>query len=118
MRRQLVSLAALLVLATAPAAQAAVPQRVVPLLGSSVGYLFSQSDLCRWDLSDRIKGSYQDAFRTMGMTRAQQAVAWEQAAATQQRMADLPAEAKERMRADTCTAASRSRVEHDLADRH
>ena len=81
---------------------------------TSIGYMLSQSDLCQWGLADRIQKTYQDDFKAIGMTAAQQTTAWEQAAATQKRMTTLPEDAKDRMKVDTCAASARQRVEHDL----
>jgi hypothetical protein len=103
-------------LLAAPSAEARVPNQIVTLLGPSVGYLLSQSDLCQWGLADKIKTTYRDGFKTIGMTAAQQSTAWEQAAEAQKRMVNLPADAKDRMKADTCSPAARGRVEHDLGD--
>src|ERR1700710_2871244 len=111
-----IAASALVGLFAATAANAAVPSPVVALLGPSVGYLLSQSDLCQWGLKDKITKTYQDGYKTIGMTAAQQANAWEQAAATQKRMAGLSAQAREHMKADTCTPASRARVEKDLTE--
>jgi hypothetical protein len=102
-------------LAVAPAS-AEVPNSITSLLGPTVGYLLAQSDLCQWDLTGKIETTYQNGFKTIGMTAAQQATAWAQAAARRKDLADLPAEAKTRMKADTCAQAIRARVEKDLAD--
>ena len=107
--------AVLLALVAIPS-RAEVPNSVAALLGPGVGYLLSQSDLCQWDLTAKIEKTYQDGFKAIGMTAAQQASAWSQAAASRKDLADLPAEAKTRMKADTCTPASRARVEKDITD--
>jgi hypothetical protein len=101
---------------TAATANAAVPSPIVALLGPSVGYLLSQSDLCQWGLNDKITKTYQAGYKTIGMTAAQKAAAWEQAAATQERLTGLSAEAREHMKADTCTPAARARVEKNLTE--
>jgi hypothetical protein len=107
---------ALLAMSAATAAHAEVPNPIAALLGPSVGYLLFESDLCGWGLTDKIKKTYQDGFKTIGMTAAQQTTAWQQAADTQQRMADIPTDAKANMKADTCTAPAREHVEHDLTN--
>jgi hypothetical protein len=114
--RRTILLAGVLVAAAATRADAAVPDRIVSLLGPSVGYLLSQSDLCQWGLGDRIRKAYDDGFAAIGMTQAQRSSAWDQASATQRRLAEVPAEAREHMKADTCTSAARERVERDLRD--
>jgi hypothetical protein len=111
-----VVLTSLLVLSATSGARAAVPDRIVGLLGPAVGYLLSQSDLCQWGMSDRIRKAYDGAFTAIGMTEAQRMAAWDQASATQGRLGDVPGEAKDRMRTETCTGAARERVEHDLRD--
>lgn len=110
-----IAFAVLLALVAIPS-RAEVPNSVAALLGPGVGYLLSQSDLCQWDLTAKIEKTYQDGFKAIGMTAAQQASAWSQAAASRKDLADLPAEAKTRMKADTCTPASRARVEKDITD--
>ncbi len=102
-------------LAAAPA-RAEVPNSVAALLGPSVGYLLAQSDLCEWGLAPQIEQTYRKDFQTIGMTAAQQASTWSQAGARRKALAALPAETKAHMKAETCTPASRARVEHDLAD--
>ena len=111
MRLPVAVLVSLLAVSSVGAADAATPNSIAALLGPSVGYMLSQSDLCQWGLADRIRKTYQRDFGAAGMTAAQQASAWEQAAATQKRMADIPGTAKDRMKADTCSAADRERVE-------
>jgi hypothetical protein len=115
MRTIAIAVATLLVLAASPAG-AAVPNSVTALLGPSVGYLLSQSDLCHWNLTERIRETYQHGFKEIGMTSAQQAVVWEEAKAHQMALAGVPAEAKARMKVETCTSAFRARVERDLAE--
>jgi hypothetical protein len=97
-------------------ARAGVPNSVTALLGPAIGYLLAQSDMCQWDLAEKIEKTYQDGFKTMGMTAAQQASAWSEAAARRKALADLPAEENTRMKAGICTPASRARVEKDVAD--
>lgn len=116
MRRRTILLAALLAFAATPGARAAVPDRITTLLGPSVGYLLSQDELCRWSMGERIRKAYDESFVALGMTQAQRSQAWNQATATQQRLAAVPAEARDRMRADTCTSAARERVEGELRD--
>jgi hypothetical protein len=115
MRFAVIVFAVLLALVVSPS-RAEVPNSVTALLGPAVGYLLAQSDLCQWDLAAKIEKTYQDGFKTMGMTAAQQASAWSQAAARRKDLADLPAEAKTRMKTETCTPAFRARVEKDIAD--
>jgi len=50
------------------------------------------------------------------MTAEQQASAWSEAAARRKALSELPAEARMRMKTETCTAASRARLEQDLAN--
>ena len=116
MRLAAFALAGLVAVTALTSANAAVPSPVVALLGPSVGYLLSQSDLCQWGMADKITKTYQDGYKTIGMTAVQQATAWEQAAATQKRMAGLSAAAREHMKADTCTPTARARVEKDLIE--
>jgi hypothetical protein len=104
-------LAGLLASSTVRAAVAATPNSIVAVLGPSVGYMLSQSDLCQWNLADRIRKTYQRDFAAIGMTAAQQTSAWEQAAETQKHMTEIPPDAKDRMKADTCSPAERTRVE-------
>src|SRR5690349_9799738 len=80
---------------------AAVPNSVTALLGPSIGYLLAQSDLCHWELTERIQTTYRNGFKEMGMTAAQQTAVWDQATARQRDLGNLPAEAKARMKADT-----------------
>jgi hypothetical protein len=115
-RFAIISLASLFAMSAATAARAEVPNPIAALLGPSVGYLLFESDLCGWGLTDKIKKTYQDGFKTIGMTAAQQTTAWQQAADTQQRMADIPPDAKANMKADTCTPPAREHVEHDLTN--
>ena len=85
-------------------------------LGPPIDYRLAQSDLCHWELTERIQATYRNGFKEMGMTAAQQAAVWDQAMTRQRDLGNLPVEAKARMKADTCTPAFRARVEHDLAD--
>ena len=98
------------------AANAAVPKSIAVLLGPSVGYLLSQSELCEWGLNAKIENTYKRAFETLGMTQAQRTAAWAQATAKQKELATLPLETKGRMKAGTCTAESRAQVERDISD--
>jgi hypothetical protein len=102
-------------LAAAVPSRAEVPNSVTALLGPAVGYLLAQSDLCEWGLTAKIEKTYKDAFRTMGMTEEQQANIWLQTTARHQVLTGLPAEARTRMKAETCTPESRARVEKNLA---
>lgn len=97
-------------------AKADIPNSIASLLGPSVGYLLGQSDLCQWDLTDKIEKTYQASFQTIGMSAAQQTTAWDMAKARRAGMADMPADGKARMKADTCTPAFRARFEKDLTD--
>jgi hypothetical protein len=116
MRFARIAVVTLLTALAATPAGAAVPNSITALLGPTVGYLLAQSDLCQWDLSGKIETTYRRGFQTIGMTAAQQATAWAQAATRRKDLADLPAEAKTRMKADTCGQADRARVERDLAE--
>jgi hypothetical protein len=116
MRSSAIALISLVPVIAATAARAAVPNPIVALLGPSVGYLMSQSELCQWGLTEKIKQTYQEGFRSIGMTAVQQATAWDEAVATQKRLANISDDAKAHMKADTCTSASRTRVERDLTD--
>jgi hypothetical protein len=116
MRSPAIAILSLFAVATTTVAHAEVPNPIVALLGPSVGYMLSQSDLCQWNLADKIKKTFQDDFKAIGMTDAQQATAWALAAEAQKRLAGMPDEAKARMKTDTCNPASRLRVDHDLAD--
>ena len=107
---------ALLVGLTVSAADAAVPNAIAALIGPSVGYLMGQSDLCGWDLNDKIRATYQKDFAQIGMTEAQQTAAWEQAKARQAKLMSLPDKAKDGMKAGICTAAARAELEQRLAD--
>lgn len=105
----------LVAFAVGPAA-AAVPPPVLALFAPSIGYQLSQSDLCQWDMANKIRSTFDKSFKDLGMTIAQMATVWEQATARRESLASLPAQAKARMKVDTCTAESRARLEHDLAD--
>lgn len=115
MRFPAVAFAVLSVLAAMPS-RAEVPNPVAALLGPSVGYLLAQSDLCEWGLTAKIEKTYRDGFKTIGMTAEQQTTVWSQAAAHRKTLAELPAEAKTRMKAETCTSASRAQFEKNLAN--
>ena len=116
MRFTAITLAGLLtVTSIATAGAAEVPRPIATLLGPGVGYLLFQSDLCGWGLTDKIKTTYQDGFKVIGMTASQQTTAWTQAADTQKRMAaNISSNRKAKMKADTCSASARDRVERDL----
>lgn len=101
-------------LSLAPA-EAAVPPPVIALLGPGIGYMLNQSDLCQWNMSALIKTTYQNAFSQMGLTEAEQATVWQDAAARQKALANLPADAKSGMKWGTCTEASRARLLSQLA---
>src|SRR6186713_2952010 len=102
MRFATIAVVTLLPALAATPAGAAVPNSITALLGPTLGYLLAQSDLCQWDLSGKIEATYRHGFQTIGMTAAQQATVWAQAATRRKDLADLPAEAKTRMKADTC----------------
>ena len=101
---------------TVPAAGAAVPNSIAWLLGPSIGYLQAQSELCGWNLNDRIRATFQKDFAQIGMTDAQQSAAWEQAQAREIKLTSLPPEAKDGMKAGICTSAARAELERRLAD--
>ena len=98
------------------AAGAAVPNSIVSLLGPSIGYLQAQSELCGWNLNDRIRATYQKDFARIGMTEAQQSAAWQQAEARETKITSLPPKAKDGMKAGICTSAARVELERQLAD--
>ena len=98
------------------AAGAAVPNSIVSLLGPSIGYLQAQSELCGWNLNDRIRATYQKDFAQIGMTDAQQSAAWQQAQARETKLTSLPPKAKDGMKAGICTPAARAELERQLAD--
>ena len=101
---------------TVSAAGAAVPNSIASLLGPSIGYLQAQSELCGWNLNDRIRATFQKDFAQIGMTDAQQSAAWEQAQARETKLTSLPPEAKDGMRAGIRTPAARAELEQQLAD--
>ena len=107
---------ALLVGLTVSAAGAAVPNSIASLIGPSIGYLMAQSDLCGWNLNDRIRATYQKDFAQIGMTEAQQSAAWQQAKARETKLTSLPEKAKDGMKAGICTSAARAELEQRLAD--
>jgi hypothetical protein len=92
-----------------------VPNPVVAVLGPSIGYLLAQSELCQWALTEKVRTTYQEAFKQIGMTPEQQATAWAQAVVHQKRLAEIPAEAQARMKAETCTSEAHGRFERDLS---
>jgi hypothetical protein len=115
MRFAVITLAGLFPVLAATPTKAA-PNSVAVLLGPSIGYLLAQSDLCQWDISAKIRKTYDASFKAIGMTDAQQAAAWAQAAERQKVLAGLNNAAKAKMKADTCTPAKRQKVEQDLTD--
>jgi hypothetical protein len=106
---------ALLAGLTISAAGAAVPDSIASLLGPSVGYLLGQSDLCGWNMNDKIRATYQKDFAQLGMTDAQQAAAWQQAQARETKLTSLPTQAQDGMKAGICTSAARAELEKQLA---
>ena len=115
MRFAVIALAGLLPVLAATPTKAA-PNSVAVLLGPSIGYLLAQSDLCQWDISAKMRKTYDASFKAIGMTDAQQAAAWAQAAERQKVLAGLNNAAKAKMKTDTCTPAKRQKVEQDLTD--
>ncbi len=107
---------ALLAGLTVSAAGAAVPNSIASLLGPSIGYLMAQSDLCGWNLNERIRATYQKDFAQIGMTEAQQSAAWQQAQARETKLTSLSPKAKAGMKAGICTSPARAEVEQQLAD--
>ncbi len=107
---------ALLAGLTVSAAGAAVPNSIAALLGPSIGYLMAQSDLCGWNLNDKIRATYQKDFTQIGMTDAQQSAAWQQAQARESRLTSLPPKAQDGMKAGICTSTARAELEKQLAD--
>jgi hypothetical protein len=101
---------------TVSAAGAAVPNSIASLLGPSIGYLMAQSDLCGWDLNDKIRATYEKDFAQIGMTEAQQSAVWEQAQAREGKLTSLPPEAKDGMKAGICTSAARAELGQQLGD--
>jgi hypothetical protein len=116
MRSTAVAVVVIIFSFAAAAADAAVPKSIAVLLGPAVGYLLSQSDLCEWGLNAKIEKTYSQSFQSIGMTQAQRTAAWEQAQARQMELAKLPADAKARMKTDTCTADNRARLERIISD--
>jgi hypothetical protein len=114
-RFTVIALAELLPVLAATPAEAA-PNSVAVLLGPSVGYLLAQSDLCQWDISAKIRKTYEASFKAIGVTGAQQAAAWRQARDRQKALANLTAATKAKMKTDTCTPVKRQQVEQDLTD--
>ncbi len=102
--------------AAVSAAGAAVPNSIASLLGPSIGYLQAQSELCGWNLNDRIRATYQKDFAQIGMTDAQQSATWQQAQARKAKLTGLPEKAKDGMKAGICTSAARAEIEQLLAD--
>jgi hypothetical protein len=116
MRYAIITVGTILSTLAAVPAKADAPNSVVSLLGPSVGYLLGQSDLCQWDLTDKIEKTYKASFLAIGMSAAQQTAAWDMAKTRRTGLADMPADGKARMKADTCTPAFRARFEKDLTD--
>jgi hypothetical protein len=106
----------LLVALAVARADAAVPNSITALLGPSIGYLLGQSDLCGWNLNDRIHTTYRNAFQQLGMTEAQKTAVWSDAKARETRLSALPQQAKAGMKANICTSSSRAQLEQDLAE--
>ena len=98
------------------AAGAAVPNSIASLLGPSIGYLHAQSELCGWNLNDRIRATYQKDFAQIGMTDAERSAAWQQAQARETNLTSLPPKAKDGMKAGIRTPAARAELERQLAD--
>ncbi len=113
--RLLIVVAVLPILAAAPA-KADAPNSIVSMIGPAVGYLLGQSDLCDWNLSDKIEKTYQKSFTAIGMSPAQQAAAWDAAKIRRSAIGGMPAEGRVRMKADTCTPEFRARFEKDITD--
>ncbi len=97
-------------------ADAAVPESIKPLLGSSLGYLMAQSDLCGWGLNDKIHATFQNDFQQMGMTEAQQTDVWQEAKVRHDGLMALPAKAKAGMKAGICGANMRAQLMHQLGE--
>jgi hypothetical protein len=117
-RHALAAIAAVVTLhAIAPApARADAPKPIVSVLGPAVGYLLGQSDLCGWNLTDKIETTYKAGFNAIGLSADQQASVWTQAKARRDGMAGMPPAAQSRMKAETCTDAFRARFEQDMTN--
>ena len=98
------------------AARAEAPNAIAALLGPSVGFMMAQSEICGWDLKDKIHAAYQKGFAKIGMTDAQESAAWEQAAAREAKLMSLPEKAKDSMKGAVCTSAARADLEKEIAD--
>ncbi|HEY1885209.1 MAG TPA: hypothetical protein VGG86_04055 [Roseiarcus sp.] len=107
---------ALLAGLTVSAASAAVPNSIASLLWPSIGYLMGQSDLCEWNLNDRIRATYQKDFAQIGMTDEQQSAAWLEAQARESKLTSLPPNAQAGMKSPICSSAARAELEKQLAD--
>ena len=116
MRNAIIAAGLMLSTLAAVPARADAPNSVASQLGPSVGYLLGQSDLCQWNLTDKIESTYKASFQAINMSTAQQTAAWDMAKARRAGLAGMPAEGKARMKADTCTPELRARVEQDLKD--
>ncbi len=106
----------LLVALAVARADAAVPNSITVLLGPAIGYLLGQSDLCGWNLNDRIRTTYQNDLQQLGMTETQKATVWSDAKARETKLNALPAQAKAGMKAGVCTSAMRAEIERELAE--
>jgi hypothetical protein len=116
MRFHAPAVGALLAGLTVSAAGAAVPNSITSLLGPSIGYLMGQSDLCGWNLNDRIRATFKKDLAQIGMTDAQLAAVWRQAEARETKLTGLPPKAKDGMKAGICTSAARAELEQQLSD--
>ncbi|MEJ0020515.1 MAG: hypothetical protein WDN25_28990 [Acetobacteraceae bacterium] len=116
MRIATIALAGLLPVLAATPASAEAPRSVVALLGPSLGHLLAQSDLCGWNLQPKIETTYKASFHKIGLTAAQQTAVWDQAKLRRQGMLSAPDDAKARMKAEMCSPAIRTQIDHDLAN--
>ncbi|MDE2515521.1 MAG: hypothetical protein KGL12_05815 [Rhodospirillales bacterium] len=102
-------------LAVGPAQAAPkVPNSIAALMGPTIGYLMSQSDLCGWNMTEQMSTTYDAGFKTIGLSAAQQASIWQVAKDRRAALNHLSAGAKAHMKAATCTAAAKARVEANL----
>lgn len=104
----------LLAAAPATAASDKVPNAIVALMGPTVGYLMAQSDLCGWNLTDKMTKVYTEGFKTIGLTAEQEAGVWKVVRERRAALGHLPVAAKDHIKAETCTAENRARVERAL----
>jgi hypothetical protein len=93
-----------------------VPNPVTALLGPRLGYVLAQSDLCGWNLADRITATYQADFKATGLTPAQETAVWNDAAASRKALTGLAPAARTRMKAGICTPAARAELERSLTE--